>query len=260
MFVAGLAVFALSSLLCGFALVVDFARRLPGDAGSGGALLLGAGAALSLLMTTFAEGHEAQPRAGIYGAASGSGAAAGVLLGGGLTSYLGWSSIFFINVPVGAAAIALTPVLLRESRADLLHRPLRSHRRGVRHERADAPRLRTDGARRPTAGACSSRHARLARSLGCARRSVHLDRVALARPAPAAADLPPACPLGRERDDGARRCRHVLGVLRPHALRPGRPPPLGRTRAGVAFVAIALSVVVMSNVVPASSSDGWASG
>src|SRR2546429_5055836 len=49
-----------------------------------------------------------------YGAASGSGAAVGVLLGGVLTSYLSWSWIFFINVPVGVAAIALTPWLLRE--------------------------------------------------------------------------------------------------------------------------------------------------
>ncbi len=79
-------------------------------------------AALSLLMTTFAEGRERNLALGIYGAASGSGAAAGVLLGGVLTSYLGWSWIFFVNVPVGLAAIAITPFLLRESRAELLHR------------------------------------------------------------------------------------------------------------------------------------------
>src|SRR4029077_15879648 len=46
------------------------------------------------------------------GAASGSGAAVGVLLGGVLTSYLSWSWVFFINVPVGLAAMALAPVLL----------------------------------------------------------------------------------------------------------------------------------------------------
>jgi MFS family permease len=73
-------------------------------------------------MTTFAEGRERNLALGIYGAASGSGAAAGVLLGGVLTSYFGWSWIFFVNVPVGVAAIALAPVLLRESRADLEHR------------------------------------------------------------------------------------------------------------------------------------------
>jgi len=73
-------------------------------------------------MTTFAEGRERNLALGIYGAASGSGAAAGVLLGGVLTSYLHWSWIFFINVPVGVAAIALTPFLLQESRAEVAHR------------------------------------------------------------------------------------------------------------------------------------------
>jgi MFS family permease len=73
-------------------------------------------------MTTFAEGRERNLALGVYGAASGSGAAVGVLLGGLLTSYLSWSWIFFINVPVGIAAIALTPFVLRDSRAELSHR------------------------------------------------------------------------------------------------------------------------------------------
>jgi EmrB/QacA subfamily drug resistance transporter len=73
-------------------------------------------------MTTFAEGRERNLALGIYGAASGSGAAVGVLLGGVLTSYLSWSWIFFINVPVGLAAIAFAPAVLSESRADLAHR------------------------------------------------------------------------------------------------------------------------------------------
>jgi EmrB/QacA subfamily drug resistance transporter len=79
-------------------------------------------AALSLLMTRFAEGRDRNLALGIYGAASGSGAAVGVLLGGVLTSYLSWSWIFFINVPVGIAAIALAPLLLQESRADVAER------------------------------------------------------------------------------------------------------------------------------------------
>jgi EmrB/QacA subfamily drug resistance transporter len=121
MFVAGLALFALSSLLCGFAWSSGSLIGFRALQGLGGALL--APAALSLLMTTFAEGRERNLALGIYGAASGSGAAAGVLLGGVLTSYFGWSWIFFVNVPVGLAAIALAPILLRESRADhLAHR------------------------------------------------------------------------------------------------------------------------------------------
>ena len=120
LFIAGLALFASSSLLCGLAWSEGSLIAFRGLQGLGGALL--APAALSLLMTTFAEGRERNLALGIYGAASGSGAAVGVLLGGVLTSYLSWSWIFFINVPVAVAAIALTPVLLRESRADLAHR------------------------------------------------------------------------------------------------------------------------------------------
>ena len=120
MFVAGLALFAVSSLLSGFAWSAGSLVTFRAVQGLGGALL--APAALSLLRSTFAEGRERNLALGIYGAASGSGAAAGVLLGGVLTSYLGWSWIFFVNVPVGAVAIGLTPFLLRESRADLLHR------------------------------------------------------------------------------------------------------------------------------------------
>src|SRR4051812_44730353 len=119
-FIAGLGLFALSSLLCGLAWSEGSLIAFRGLQGLGGALL--APAALSLLMTTFSEGRERNLALGIYGAASGSGAAAGVLLGGVLTSYLSWSWIFFINVPVGVAAIALTPLLLQESRAEVAHR------------------------------------------------------------------------------------------------------------------------------------------
>src|SRR5258706_2236085 len=117
LFVAGLALFSISSLLCGIAWSSGSLVAFRAVQGLGGALL--APAALSLLMTTFREGRERNLALGIYGAASGSGAAAGVLLGGVLTSYLSWSWIFFVNVPVGVIAIALTPFLLRESRAEL---------------------------------------------------------------------------------------------------------------------------------------------
>src|SRR5207253_907023 len=120
LFMAGLALFATASLLCGLAWSESSLIAFRAVQGLGGALL--APAALSLLMTLFAEGRDRNLALGIYGAASGSGAAAGVLLGGVLTSYLSWSWIFFINVPVGIAAALLAPVLLRESRPNLGHR------------------------------------------------------------------------------------------------------------------------------------------
>ena len=120
LFLIGLAVFSAASLLCGLAWSEASLIAFRALQGLGGALL--APAALSLLMTTFADGRERNKALGIYGAASGSGAAVGVLVGGLLTSYLSWPWIFFINVPVGLAAIALAPVLLRESRAALDHR------------------------------------------------------------------------------------------------------------------------------------------
>src|SRR5213592_864090 len=116
LFVAGVALFTLSSLLCGLAWSEASLIAFRSLQGLGGAML--APAALALLMTSFAEGRERNVALGIYGAAAGSGAAVGVLLGGVLTSYMSWPWIFFINVPVAVAAIALTPVLLRESRAD----------------------------------------------------------------------------------------------------------------------------------------------
>ncbi|HTS74341.1 MAG TPA: DHA2 family efflux MFS transporter permease subunit [Gaiellaceae bacterium] len=120
LFLAGVALFTMSSLLAGFAWSEASLIAFRATQGLGGALL--APAALSILTTTFAEGRERNIALGVWGAVSGSGAAAGVLLGGFLTSTLAWSWIFFINVPVGAALLATAPFLLRESRAELGHR------------------------------------------------------------------------------------------------------------------------------------------
>ena len=120
LFMAGLVLFSVASLLCGLAWSSASLVAFRAVQGLAGAVL--APSALSLLMTSFAEGRERNRALGIYGAASGSGAAVGVLLGGLLTSYLGWTWIFFINVPVGLAAAAISPLILRESRADLGHR------------------------------------------------------------------------------------------------------------------------------------------
>src|ERR671925_432993 len=120
LFMAGLALFTVSSLLDGLAWSEGSLIGFRALQGLGAALL--SPAALSILTTTFREGRERNLALGIWGAASGSGGAAGVLLGGALTSALSWSWIFFINIPVGVVVIALTPWLLRESRAGLGHR------------------------------------------------------------------------------------------------------------------------------------------
>jgi EmrB/QacA subfamily drug resistance transporter len=120
LFVAALALFAVASLLSGLAWSEGSLIAFRALQGLGGALL--SPAALALLMTTFSEGKERNLALGVWGAAAGSGGAAGVLLGGVLTSYLSWSWIFFINVPVGVFLIVVTPRLLRESRAEVQHR------------------------------------------------------------------------------------------------------------------------------------------
>jgi len=120
LFMVGLALFTVSSLLDGLAWSEGSLITFRALQGLGAAML--SPAALSILTTTFAEGRERNLALGIWGAASGSGGAAGALLGGALTSGLGWSWIFFINVPVGAVVIASAPFLLRESRAELHHR------------------------------------------------------------------------------------------------------------------------------------------
>src|SRR5437763_9204054 len=113
-FLAGLIVFTVSSLLAGLAWSEASLIGARAVQGLGAAII--SPAALSILSTTFAEGRERNIALGVWGAVGGFGAAAGVLLGGILTQGLGWAWIFFVNVPVGAAAFILTPLLLTESR------------------------------------------------------------------------------------------------------------------------------------------------
>jgi EmrB/QacA subfamily drug resistance transporter len=120
-FMAGIAVFTAASVLCAISWSAGSLVAFRGIQGLGGALLAPAG--LSLLMMTFAEGRERNLALGVWGAASGSGAAVGVLLGGVLTSYFSWPWIFLINAPVGATLLLLTPRILR----------VRDVRGGLRH-------------------------------------------------------------------------------------------------------------------------------
>ena len=71
---------------------------------------------LALIAQEFAAGRERGTAMGIYGATIGIAVAIGPLVGGALTDGLGWESIFYLNVPIGVAAIAITQLKLRESR------------------------------------------------------------------------------------------------------------------------------------------------
>jgi len=114
MFMIGIAFFSLASLVCGLAGSIGVLVAARAVQGLGAAII--SPATLSIIMTTFEEGSERNKALGIWGAMAGSGAAAGVLMGGILTKYAGWEWIFFVNVPVGALVLALTRPLVRESR------------------------------------------------------------------------------------------------------------------------------------------------
>ncbi|HLX32813.1 MAG TPA: MFS transporter [Gaiellaceae bacterium] len=115
MFLVGVALFSLASLVCGLAGSTGVLISARAVQGLGAAIV--SPATLSIITTTFEEGAERNKALGIWGAMGGSGAAAGVLFGGLLTRYAGWEWIFFVNVPVGALVLALTPRIVRESRA-----------------------------------------------------------------------------------------------------------------------------------------------
>ena len=114
LFMAGTALFALASLACGLAGSV--AMLIAARVIQGVAAAIMTPTALSIVTTTFAEGAERNKALGIWAAIGGVGATAAWLVGGPITEGLGWEWIFFLNVPVALAVVALSPVLLRESR------------------------------------------------------------------------------------------------------------------------------------------------
>jgi EmrB/QacA subfamily drug resistance transporter len=120
MFVVGTGLFALASLgagLAGTAAALLVARVVQGVAAA-----IMTPTALSIVMTTFPEGAERNKALGIWGSTGAIAGTAAWLVGGPITDGLGWEWIFFINVPVAALVAALSPVLLRESRATTTRR------------------------------------------------------------------------------------------------------------------------------------------
>ena len=113
-FVVGLGVFTAASLLCGLAgspLFLNLARALQG---CGAAFMFAT--ALALLANAFT-GPDRGTAFGLWGATTGAAVAIGPLVGGALTEWLGWEFIFFVNVPIGIGAIAMTLAKVEESRS-----------------------------------------------------------------------------------------------------------------------------------------------
>src|SRR5512133_2973326 len=120
LFMVGVVVFTAASLLCGLAWSDTALIGARAFQGIGAAIMTPS--ALSIITTTFAEGAERNRALGIWGALGGIGATTAWLIGGPIVDGLGWEWIFFINIPIGLAALALSPVLLRESRGTMARR------------------------------------------------------------------------------------------------------------------------------------------
>ncbi|CAA9479390.1 MAG: Uncharacterized MFS-type transporter [uncultured Solirubrobacteraceae bacterium] len=119
-FVIGTVLFSGASLLNGLAWSPEALIIFRGIQGIGAALI--SPAALSVIMTSFAEGAERSKALGVWSAIAAGGAAVGLLLGGVITELLSWEWIFFINVPIGLAVIAAAYRWVPESHAELGHR------------------------------------------------------------------------------------------------------------------------------------------
>ena len=116
MFMVGLVIFSFASLAGGLAQSEPWLIAARAVQGLGAAIV--SPAALSIITTTFAEGSERNRALGVWGAVAGAGGAAGVLLGGVLTSGLSWRWVLFVNVPIGVLCAFLAPRVLQESRSE----------------------------------------------------------------------------------------------------------------------------------------------
>ncbi|HTW43845.1 MAG TPA: MFS transporter [Solirubrobacteraceae bacterium] len=114
MVMLGLGVFVTASLGCALAVSEAFLIAMRAAQGVGAAVMLPA--ALSTVMNMFAEGAERNKALGIWGGLAAGGGTVGLIAGGLITRYLGWQYIFFLNVPIGATALALAPIVVPESR------------------------------------------------------------------------------------------------------------------------------------------------
>ena len=113
MFMAGIALFTVSSLAGGLATAAWWLLAARALQGVGGALA--SPAVLALVVGSFPEGRERTRALGIYSAVAMGGASLGLVLGGIITEWASWRWVLFINVPVGIAVLAVTPLFIPES-------------------------------------------------------------------------------------------------------------------------------------------------
>ena len=245
-FLTGVAGFAASSAAIGLSgsiagsitLVIAF-RALQGVFG---AMLQPT--ALALLRRTFPP-EKLNGAIGVWGAVIGASTAAGPIVGGLLVQHIGWEACFYVNVPVGAAALAMSLLVLRETPAaagQLVRHP--RHRRPVRRAvRADLRPDQGPGLRlglRPDAG--------LPRRRRAARAAVRPPRAPRPPAAAAAEAVPLGVAVGR---GGAGHPAHVRPVRRHvlHDLLPGeRARPRARSRPGVHLLPMTAMLIVGSPI------------
>ncbi|HWG02581.1 MAG TPA: MFS transporter [Trebonia sp.] len=113
MFIAGIAIFTLSSLAGGLATSAGLLLAARAVQGVGGALA--SPAVLALVISAFPEGRERTKALGIYTGVVTGGSSLGLVLGGVITEWLSWRWVLFINVPIGIAVLAITPLFVAET-------------------------------------------------------------------------------------------------------------------------------------------------
>jgi EmrB/QacA subfamily drug resistance transporter len=114
MFIAGLTIFTLASLAGGLATTSGMLLAARAIQGVGGALA--SPAVLALVVSSFPEGRERVKALAIYSAVVTGGSSLGLVLGGLITEWLSWRWVLFINVPIGIAVVAITPLFVAETR------------------------------------------------------------------------------------------------------------------------------------------------
>jgi EmrB/QacA subfamily drug resistance transporter len=119
-FQMGLVIFVIGSLLCSIAPSIGVLIAARVLQGLGGSMLNPV--AMSIITNTFTVAKERARAVGVWGAVVGISMAIGPIVGGALTQTVGWRGVFWVNVPIGIAAIVLTAVFIPESRSGVLRR------------------------------------------------------------------------------------------------------------------------------------------